>query len=210
MLPKVHKHLENPPARPIMSGNESITEPASQFVDFYIKPFVENLPSFIQDSTYVLNKIKDIKNIGSFFLATMDVESLYTNIYHDQVLEALSYFLEKRQPEQMPPATFILQLAEWTLKNNVFLFQNQFYKQTKGTAMGACFAPNYSNQFMGLWEERFVYSSLNAYLDKIVWWGTYIDNILLIWSGSETELFQFHAYLNSSNSNLKLSLDYSD
>lgn len=100
MLPKVHKNLENPPARPIIRGNESITEPASQFVDFYIQPFVENPPSFIQDRTYILNKMKDKKNTGSSFLLTMDVESHYTNIDHDQGLEVPSYYLERRQPQQ--------------------------------------------------------------------------------------------------------------
>lgn len=72
--------------------------------------------------------------------------------------------------------------------------------------MGACFAPNYSNLFMGLWEETFVYSSLNQFVNKIVRWGRYIDDILLIWSGSQQELLQFHAYLNNPNS--KLSLDF--
>ncbi len=74
--------------------------------------------------------------------------------------------------------------------------------------MGACFAPNHSNLFMGLWEETFVYSNLNVYVEKIMRWGRYIDDILLLWSGSGTELLQFHAYLNSSNNNLKLSLDF--
>lgn len=36
----------------------------------------------------------------------------------------------------------------------------------KGTAMGACFAPNYSNLFMGAWDETFVYSNLKFYLGK--------------------------------------------
>ena len=96
----------------------------------------------------------------------MDVEALYTNIAHNEGLEALSFFLEKRQPDMLPPAVFISLLTEWTLNNNVFLFQNQFYKQKKGTAMGACFAPNYANLFMGFGEEKFVYSSLNVYRDK--------------------------------------------
>ena len=34
---QVCKNLENPPGRPVISGNESVTEPASQFVDFSIK-----------------------------------------------------------------------------------------------------------------------------------------------------------------------------
>ncbi len=99
-------------------------------------------------------------------LVTMDVEALYTNIDHMEGLDALSHYLEKRHPEQMPPSVFILQLAEWTLHNNVFLFQNQFFKQKKGSAMGACFAPNYSNLFMGAWEETFVYSDLNIFWTK--------------------------------------------
>ena len=49
--------------RPIISGNESITEPASKFVDFFIKPFVTKLPSYIQDSTQVLKKVAEIQNI---------------------------------------------------------------------------------------------------------------------------------------------------
>lgn len=33
MLPKVHKNLENPPGRPIISSNSMISEPLSKFVD---------------------------------------------------------------------------------------------------------------------------------------------------------------------------------
>lgn len=45
-----------------------------------IKPYVCTLPSYIQDSTHVLNKINNIKNAGESLLVSMDVESLYTNI----------------------------------------------------------------------------------------------------------------------------------
>ena len=208
MLPKVHKNLQNPPGRPIISGNESITEPASKYVDYFIKPFVAKLPSYIQDSTQVLKKIAQIQNIGSCIMATMDVESLYSNIVHDEGLEALRHFLRSRPDDLMPPSAFIIQLTEWTLKNNVFLFQDKLYKQEKGTAMGACFAPNYANLFLGLWEEQYIFSNLNPYKDKIVYWGRYIDDICLFFSSSEQELLEFHAYVNSVNENLKLTLEY--
>ena len=61
---------------------------------------------------------------------------------------------------------------------------------------------------MGLWEETFVYSSLNQFIEKIVWWGRYIDDILCIFSGTEQELLQFHTYLNNTNHNLKLCLEF--
>lgn len=75
--------------------------------------------------------------------------------------------------------------------------------------MGACFAPNYKNLLMGAWEETFLYSDLNIFLDKMIWWGIYFDDIIQLWSGSETELLLFYSYLNNTNSNLKLSLDLS-
>lgn len=131
MLPKIHKNLENPPGRPIISGNESITEPASKFVDSFIKPIVCKLPSFIQDTTQVLNNIRKLKMTESSILVTMDVESLYTNIDHLDGLEALTYYLDVRSTADRTPACFIVQLAEWTLNSKIFLFQNEFYKQIK-------------------------------------------------------------------------------
>lgn len=104
--------LQNPPGRPIISGNDLLTEPLSKYIDFHIKSFVSTLPSYIQDSTQVLNKLKDLNNIGSGYLVTMDVESLYTNIEHEDGLRALTYYLKKRCSEQMPPAGFIEDLTK--------------------------------------------------------------------------------------------------
>jgi serine/threonine protein kinase len=43
LLPKIHK--ENNPGRPIVSANGHPTEKISEFIDFHLRPFVENLPS---------------------------------------------------------------------------------------------------------------------------------------------------------------------
>ena len=57
MLAKVHKCDSKPPGRGIISGNGSLSEPVSQYIDHFIKPFASSLPSFIQDTTHVLRKI---------------------------------------------------------------------------------------------------------------------------------------------------------
>ena len=110
----------------------------------------------------------------------------------------------------MPSTDFILQLTEWTLNNNVFLFQDKIYRQQKGTAIGACFAPNYANLFLGLWEEKFILCSANPFYEKIKWYGIYIDDILMLFSGSEYEWVQFQKYVNYLNMNLRLSIEYSE
>ena len=45
MLPKIHKSLENPPGRPIISGNDSPTEKISQMIDIILQPFVPKIRS---------------------------------------------------------------------------------------------------------------------------------------------------------------------
>lgn len=95
-----------------MSGIDFIKEPSSKFVDYFIKPFVAKLLSYIQDSTRVLERVAEIKNTGPCFIATTDVESLYSKIGHDEGLESLRHYLRSRPNDLTPPNDFIVQLTE--------------------------------------------------------------------------------------------------
>ena len=208
LLPKIHKEpFDNPPGRPIISGIGTLTEQASKFIDFYIKPYVQKLPSFIEDTTDVLTKLAGLTNVHSQFLVTMDVESLYTNIDHNDGLDAMKFFLADRN--SLPPTDFIIELTDWILHNNVFMFTDGIYKQCIGVPMGSCFSPNYACLYLGFWENRFVLNPVNPFFNCITWYGRYIDDLLLIFNGSETELLGFHDYLNSLNRNIKLTIEYS-
>ena len=46
-LPKIHKSLQDPPGRPIVSSNCAPTERISAFGDFHLKPLAVTLPSYI-------------------------------------------------------------------------------------------------------------------------------------------------------------------
>lgn len=88
-------------------------------------------------------------------MATVDVESLYSNIVNYEGLESMRYYLKSRSKDALPPSDFIVHLTEWTLENIffcLFLFEDYLYREEKGTAMGANFGPNYANVFFGLWE----------------------------------------------------------
>ena len=49
MLPKIHK--TNNPGRPVVSSVNSHTEKISAYVDDYLRPLAERLPSYIRDTT---------------------------------------------------------------------------------------------------------------------------------------------------------------
>lgn len=208
-LPKIHKHPTEPPIRPIISGIGSITEPLSQFVDFFLKDLVASLPSYLRDTKDVLNALKEATVDSSTLLVALDVESLYTCIPHDKGLEATAHFLAKDEPMQNPPNAFILELLNLVLNKNYFCYDGRFFLQIQGTAMGTAAAPNYANLTVGLWEQNAIHdSNTNPYHSKIKMWKRYIDDILLFWDGTEDELKHFLAYVNSSTPFLKFSMEF--
>ncbi len=51
-----------------------------------------------------------------------------------------------------PSAAFLLDLASIVLTKFLFRFQDDFYLQVKGTAMGSKMAPNYACLYVGVFE----------------------------------------------------------
>ena len=98
---------------------------------------------------YIFDSLRfDTATPGHHFLFTMDVKSLYTVIPHDCGLQALAYFLDKRDIKE-PSTSTLTRLAELVLTLNSFSFNNEFYRQLGGVAMGNKMGPNYACLFVG-------------------------------------------------------------
>ena len=112
LLPKIHKF--NNPGRPIVSACSCPTEHISEHLDAVVQPLVQSLPTYMRDSTYALNLIKDVNQNSNFepkYLITMEVTSLYTCIPISDGLKALKHFLNKRATQD-PPTDTLIRLAE--------------------------------------------------------------------------------------------------
>ena len=83
-------------------------------------------------------------------------------------------------------------LASLVLENNYFEFNDSFYRQKLGTAIGTKFAPVYANLFMTRLEERL----LDASADKPLVWMRFIDDVFFIWTHGEEKLKSFINLLN--------------
>ena len=122
---------------------------------------MQSLPSYIEDTTQLINELKEIHINASDWLVCIDVKSLYTNIPHNEGIRACYQALllrEESNPQQLP-AEVLTELLEVVLKNNTFDFNDKQYKQLYGTAMGTVAAPFYANTFMGALEKATLDSS---------------------------------------------------
>ena len=210
-IPKIHKDSKKPPGRPIVSSKGSLLEHMSVFVDYFLFPFVQDLSSYVRDTTDFINKIQDIPWEDGLVLVVLDVANLYTSISHEQGMSACEYFLRSRSLSLYQHNRMIMEFLCFCLTENIFMFGEQLYRQKQETAMGTCFAPSYANLFVGWWEKQVAWSGRNEkYMDHVMLWCRYIDDLFLVWRGSVEEVKEYILELNNNDLNLRFTSVVSD
>ena len=210
ILPKIHK--PEIPGRPIVSSVNSVTENISEFLTKCIQPLTSKLKSNISDTKNFLKTILSTEPPKqNIYLVSLDVTSLYTNIPHEDGINACIYFVNKYRnelPKFVPNTTILKTLLKFVLENNYFLFDNILYKQLFGTAMGTKMAPPYANLFLGKLEEEQITNNDN-YKNNIKFYKRFLDDIFLIWKGTLFELNLFLEFINTIHPTIKFTCQYS-
>ena len=139
-------------------------------------------------------------------LLSLDITSLFTNVPLDIVLSFLrSKILDNdiRLPSELN-LDVLIQLIKMCCDATIFTFNNTFYAQLTGVAMGSPLACILANLFMEFFEAELV--SLFPY--KPVFWKRYVDDIICVW-GEDIESFQpFLDGLNQLIPSIKLTAEW--
>lgn len=206
-IPKIHK--PGNPLRPIVSGCDSVTDNLSKYITHFLQPLAEKLPAYIKDTTHFLQELERLPPLPpGAFLVTADVTSLYTNIPHEEGIDAAIHYINlhrKDLPSYTPTNGVFNTLLRFILGNSIFEFMEELYQQITGTSMGTRMAPPYANLFMGRIEGDIV----QRFLALLLIWKRFIDDIFFIFLGTENELKQVFEYMNAIHPTIKFTFDYS-
>ena len=168
-----------------VSACNSHTDHVSKYIDYILKPQMQSLPSYIKDTTDFIIKLKQFQVTSEkAYLVTLDVSSLYTNIPHEDGIEAYRYFLENNGHSGSLSVDNVCALIELVLQNNYFKFSDISYRQKMGTAMGSSMAPAYASLFMGKFEMDF----MKICSEKPTLWLRFLDDIFMVWTHSHFHL----------------------
>ena len=114
-------------------------ENLSAFTEFYLQPLAQKLPSFIKDTTDLLNKIEHLNTSVPFptstLLVSWDMVSMFPNTDNKLGLFAFRKALNARE-NIFPSTTRILEAIKICLKSNHSVFKENFFLQIHGTVMG--------------------------------------------------------------------------
>ena len=136
-LAKVHKQLINncPPFRPLLSAIGTPTYSIAKFLVPILKPLTTNdytLTDMFEFSRDILNQNPNL------FTASLDVDSLFTNIPLDKTINIIieKLFSEKETVHNLNKNQFKCLLTLAT-KESHFLFDGELYQQIDGVATGS-------------------------------------------------------------------------
>ena len=216
---KVHKRHEPmtaPPPRPIVSGSGSATENIAAFVEYHIKDISKEHQSYLQDTPDFLRYIENV-NQGSGLeddqiLVTWDVVGLYNNILHDEGLESLQEGLEGQNNPEVP-SDYLIKLMEIILKNNIFNFHDELWRQEIGCAMGTKPAPSYADIFMARKIDQRIISLAHKYgknnKSPLSIFKRFLDDIFSIFKGTTKDLHKLFEEMNKLHKSIKFTMNHS-
>ena len=141
-LCKIHKSLiENfPPFQPILSAMITSSYNIAKHLVPILEPITTN--QFTIKNSFEFAK-EVIEQDSGLFMASLDVESLFTNIPSEEAIDIScdSLFFSEAKINNFSRNDFE-KLLRTALQNNFFNFDGKIYKQTDGVAMGSPLDPS--------------------------------------------------------------------
>ena len=176
---KVHKTPWS--TRPVISCVGSFNEVFSKWTDYQLKRLLPLTTTYLKDSYEAL---ADLRALGRLPLGakifTADAVSMYTNIDITHGVETFHKWLNEFEPEIPPdfPRELFLETLQLVMENNVFQFDDTYWLQKTGTAMGTSAACMYATLYYA-YHERTVL--IPKYGQNLHYFKRFIDDIFGIW-----------------------------
>jgi hypothetical protein len=141
---------------------------------------------------------------------------MYPSINIEDGINTLKKALIKHQKEKRfnfnmtnEEIDFIIDLADWVLKNNYFEFGfNNFFHQIKGTAMGTPFAVTFACIYLSMIEIEVDAVLIDLYNFKPIFYKRYIDDIFAIFNNTNEAKTFMHVFNKAKHNQIKLKLTF--
>ncbi|XP_064100705.1 uncharacterized protein LOC135211318 [Macrobrachium nipponense] len=150
----VKTHKQGNPLRPIISQRPAPTYGLARRLNQILTPYVPSRYS-LQSLEEFLEAIKDAPGTG--IIASLDVESLFTNVPVDETIDIILDCVYRNQSTaqlNIQEASLRTQLEICTKKATISTHCGQMFRQKDGGAMGSPLGVLFANFYVGTMEER--------------------------------------------------------
>ena len=205
-LPKIHKpdFSSKFQYRPIFAA---YNQPSYKIAK-HLVPLLSDLTTnqyTVRNSEEFAQKIISTRHADEFFMASFDIESLFTNIPIQETIEICVNILFSNSSTVFGFTKSIFKnFLELAVKNSFFIFNGKYYEQTEGLGMGLPLGPTFANIFMCFHEQNWLANCPPDF--KPVVYNRYIDDTFLLFR-DESHCTLFFNYLNQQHSSIKFTVE---
>ena len=176
----MHKETKNGLThfRLILSATDTPTYKPAKFLLPFLTPLFQNEYT-VTDSFHFAEEI--CKQDLNLYMASLDVDSLFSNISLDETIDICidSLYRDDGNTPKIPNHVF-RNLLSMATKQSLFTFNNKFYKQIDGMAMGSPLRPALANIFVCSFENKWLKDCPHCL--KPVFYRRYVDDIFVLFS----------------------------
>ena len=167
------------------------------------------MDSFLKDTKHTLQVIDEVNDkvrngilsLDGIAVVSLDVENMYSNMSEDLGSGAFKDYLDSDIYQQdgnlkSVSGDSIMAALNLCLNSNYFCFNEKIFRQKSGVGTGVKLAPTYACLGLGKFEKN-AFSSNQVLLEKIVLWKRFIDDVLMLFRGTENDCKELVIWLNS-------------
>jgi hypothetical protein len=203
-LPKIHK--DGSPIRPVVSCIGSPSYKLASKLNSILRLLTGFSAKYgVANSINLTRNLRHLSLPPNSKLVSFDVKNLFTSVPIHKTLLLTKELLTTSDVDPQLAKEFSL-LLELCVNQNYFLFNNNFYKQTDGLAMGSPLSPILADIFMDNLESQLFNSNLPI-LQNILYWYRYVDDIICCWTGSDRQLDCFLNLLNAQHQKISFTME---
>ena len=140
-------------------------------------------------------------------MASFDITNLYTNVPVDETMVILRNSLIATNRLGRNKIDELMQLLKTILKQNYFSYDNEYFMQEDGLAMGSPLSGVLADLYLNHFENTFLMSSFNKQRDKIKFYVRYVDDTFMIFNGTSRQIENLKGYMNSINMKIQFTLE---
>ena len=192
-LPKTHK--QNCPMPTKVSSYNSAQYKLSKFVISEINHLAES-EYILKNYQHLLESLKNVNMTSTSCLVSFDIKSLYTSIPVKETIDIIVDSPYCNNSFRNLNRNEFRKLLTTIAEDNFIIFDNKFFKQIEGVAMGSPISATFANIFMSYHEQNWLRECPIEF--KPILYKRYVDDTFVLFK-NESDVFLFFDYINNKH-----------
>jgi hypothetical protein len=202
-LPKVHK--KDCPIRQTINWQGALAYKTAKHLSKLIQLHIPLPNAFnINNSVQLTEDLSDIPYRQGLRLVSFDIENMYMNIPSKEITHIIEKMAKANQLDNMTTKE-LTAITRTVIEQNYFTFQNKYYYQNNGLAMGAPSSAILSEIYLQHLQHTEIIKIIIRH--NITGYFRYVDDILMVYDEKHMDINEVHTAFNKQAPTIKFTIE---